>query len=205
MWSHNKMMFNNSGNQEAGCSSVARIRQFSSVSRIRYVSDTDTYRIRDGYVSSEYPNYYYFREYWISGPIRIRPEDTAQPTKKTPYLPDAQPAARPNALTSSRRISAWWRASASARGPATSLLPFSPAGRQRRVSAPAIRIQAPANSRELILFPILDLLFFFSSWPLVAWFLYSPLRLPVPILDLFYFCSADAQLVTSCCLISCMQ
>jgi len=78
---------------------VARIRQFSSVSRIRYVSDTDTYRIRDGYVSSEYPNYYYFREYWIRGPIRIGPEDTAQPTKKAPYLPDAQPAALPDAPT----------------------------------------------------------------------------------------------------------
>ena len=38
------------------------------------------------------------------------------------------------------------------------------AGRQRR----AMQIQAPANSRELIPFPVLDLIFFFSSWPLVA-------------------------------------
>ena len=48
------------------------------------------------------------------------------------------------------------------------------AGRQRRVSTPATQIQAPANSRELIPFPVLDLIFFFSSWPLVAWFEWKP-------------------------------
>ena len=52
-------------------SSVTRTRQFGGVSRIRYVSDTDTCSIRLGYVSSRYPNFYYFREYWIRGPIRI--------------------------------------------------------------------------------------------------------------------------------------
>jgi len=42
---------------------VTRIRPGSHVSRIRYISDTDTCPIRPGYVSSEYPNFYYFREY----------------------------------------------------------------------------------------------------------------------------------------------
>ena len=38
----------------------------------------------------------------------------------------------------------------------------------------ATQIQAPANYRELIPFPVLDLIFFFSSWPLVAWFEWKP-------------------------------
>jgi hypothetical protein len=37
--------------------------------------------IRPGYVSSEYPNFYYFCEYWIRGLIRIGLVDTAQPCK----------------------------------------------------------------------------------------------------------------------------
>ena len=50
---------------------VTRIRPGRRVSRIRYVSDTDTCPIRQGYVSSEYPNFNNFREYWIRGLIRI--------------------------------------------------------------------------------------------------------------------------------------
>jgi hypothetical protein len=37
---------------------VTWIRQGGAVSRIGYVSDTDTRPIRDGYVSEEYPIFY---------------------------------------------------------------------------------------------------------------------------------------------------
>jgi len=39
---------------------VTRILQFERVSRIRYVSDTDTYPIRHGYVSWEYLFFLFF-------------------------------------------------------------------------------------------------------------------------------------------------
>ncbi|XP_021309132.1 protein transport protein sec31-like [Sorghum bicolor] len=59
-----------------------------SVSRIRYVSDTDTYPIRHRYVSAEYPNFNYFKKNGYAGPIRICSRirvsalvDTAQPNK----------------------------------------------------------------------------------------------------------------------------
>jgi hypothetical protein len=46
----------------------------------------------------------------------------------------------------------------------------------------------PATSREFIPFPVLDLLYFCSSWLIVAWFLWSALPLPLSILDLLCFC-----------------
>ena len=69
---------------------VTRIRSGSRVSHIRYVSDTDTCPIRPGYVSLEYPNFFYFRELWIRGLIRISLVDTSQPSKQ-PFLCPRRP------------------------------------------------------------------------------------------------------------------
>ena len=60
------------------------------VSRIGYVSNTDTHPIRRRYVSSEYP--IFFREYWIRQSILIWLADTTQPnSSRLPYpsVPDA--------------------------------------------------------------------------------------------------------------------
>jgi len=81
-------------------SSVTRTRQFGGVSRIRYVSDTDTYRIRHGYVSWTYPR---AGPYWAGKPhigyVSGLPNTAQLPTHlkehiapvALPQLPHAQP------------------------------------------------------------------------------------------------------------------
>jgi len=51
------------------------------LSRIRYVSDMDTCPIRPGYISSEYPLFYYFCDNGICHWIRILLPDTARPSR----------------------------------------------------------------------------------------------------------------------------
>jgi len=51
------------------------------LSCIRYVSDTDTCPICPGYVSSEYPLFYYFCDNRIRHRIRILLPDTARPSR----------------------------------------------------------------------------------------------------------------------------
>ena len=136
------------GPSEAPGGYVTRILAGRRVSRIRYVSETDTCPIRHGYVSWKYPKFYYFRNYQIRGLIRIRLGDTAQPNNTGAYpVPDAltwtlphsclasHPRAAAHPLLAARRPPR--RASACARrppatrlrlrSPATSLHPCSPA------------------------------------------------------------------------------
>ena len=79
---------------------VTRTRQFGGVSRIRYVSNTDTYRIRHGYVSWTYPR---AGPYWAGKPqigyVSGLPNTAQLPTHlkehiapvALPQLPHAQP------------------------------------------------------------------------------------------------------------------
>ena len=129
---------------------VTWIRHWDLVSRIGYVSDTDTRRIRRRYVSAEYPFFSFFHEYWIRGLIRILITDTAQPNKSTlscprrpsrlasrfPHASRRNPAPRPHPAASCAPAAGdWLRASASSL--AVDEPPSRLAGCQRRVSAPA--------------------------------------------------------------------
>jgi len=107
------------------------------VSRIGYVSNTDTHPIRRRYVSSEYLTFSYFRKYWIRELIRICLADTPSPTR-LPRRPESHARAScripvPRSVT--RRIAA-------RRPPATGDEP--PPG---RTSQPAAGLDASLRPR----------------------------------------------------------
>jgi hypothetical protein len=128
---------------------VTRILQGTGVSRIRYVSDTDTRPIRRGYVSAEYQNFINFTKFRYAGLIRISVGDTrisvkgygpaqlqqsisrhpvalARRTPASRRIPS--PAARflPRAVTPQALLSARRPPATSLRSPATSIRPCSP-------------------------------------------------------------------------------
>ena len=118
---------------------VTRIRHWERVSRIRYVSDTDTCPMLLGYVSSEYPFFSFFREYWIRQSIRIWLADTTQPNSSRLPYPYVL-----NALASDARTPARPRLTPHPRSPAASDEPLlagdeacSPAQRGARRRPPA--------------------------------------------------------------------
>ena len=113
---------------------VTRIRHWERVSHIRYVSDTDTCPMLLGYVSSEYPIFSFFREYWIRQSIRIWLADTAQPNNSRLPCPSVPDALASDARTPAPRAASPCSDAASPlagrRPPATSLC--SPATRPAR-------------------------------------------------------------------------
>jgi hypothetical protein len=123
---------------------VTRILPGRCVSRI--ISDMDTCPRRVGYVSSQYPRFYYFRNIGYEGLIRIVFVDMARPNNRVAY-PSVPDALACDARTTAPRAATLCSddASPARRPPATSLRPYSPVASAPHATTPRSDGASPAR------------------------------------------------------------
>ena len=109
------------------------------------------YRIRTRPISAEYPIFYYFRDYWVRGPIRMHVgyEPAQQQAMLSPNAPDAGTPATSRRLPETQAVT-----HASSRSPAAG--DESPPPRHRSINPPS---PMTAVSSSPSLFSLLDLLY----------------------------------------------